>query len=151
MLSLIPLSPVAVATRIAPAGCSHAHFPLPCHTALRTSLLPGKESGMKCREYQCDYKNVLPYFTTLEENAAQLLQALSQSHRFAFGFEKAILALSLCSRHIKTCHTNWGLFYLLVLLLILQHKTHKRKSPLSQTSPKLTGAYQMLSAVQTQI
>lgn len=48
-------------------------------------------------------------------------------------------------------HVAQFVFYPLSLPLILQNKTHKRKSSLPQTSPELTGAYWMLSAVQTQI
>lgn len=85
---------------------------------------------MKCREYQCDYKNVLPYFTSLEENVAQLLQALWQSHRLAFGFEKAMLALFLCSKHFKTCHAKLETFLPFVSSPdITTESTQKKKIP----------------------
>lgn len=48
-------------------------------------------------------------------------------------------------------HVTQFVFYPLFFPLILQNKTDKRKSSLPQTSPELTGAYWMLSAVQIQI
>lgn len=82
---------------------------------------------MKSREYQCDYKNVLPYFTSLEENAAQILQALWQSQDLPLALRRPFWLYFSAANTLKPVTQNWGLFYLLFLPLILQQKAHKRK------------------------